>query len=115
MVTYPGGRPSSRVKDLVDLVIYLTTEEVDGDYLSQCLDRELRMGHMGPSRPFEIPDSWIEMGGMTYRMLAESSGLPEVFRKIDAAEALVARCVDRAMDGDVSGLRWVPERLEWEK
>lgn len=115
MVTYLGGRPSSRVRDLVDLVIYLTTEEIDGDYLSQCLNRELRMGHMGLKRPFAVPDSWMKMGGMAYRKIAESSGLPEDFRRIDAAEALVSRCVDRAMDGDVSGLRWVPERLEWEE
>lgn len=113
MSTHRGGIPSSRVHDLVDLVIYLTTEGMDGSRLSACLSRELRMGHMGEGRPFSVPDSWKGPFAPTYRKLAKECGLPIEFHKVDAAEQMVAGCVDAALDGGSKGKRWDAESLSW--
>ena len=114
MSTYRGGMPSSRVRDLVDLVIYLTTERMDGSRLSACLSRELRMGHMGEGRPFAVPDAWKGPFEPTYRRLARESGLPVVYRDVGVAESLVASCIDAAFDGSSVGRRWSPESLCWQ-
>ncbi len=113
MSTYRGGMPSSRVRDLVDLVIYLTTERMDGSLLSACLSRELRMGHMGEGRPFSVPDSWKGPFEPTYRKLAKESDLPAEFREIGAAEQMVAGCVNAALDGYSKGKQWDAESLCW--
>jgi hypothetical protein len=113
MSTYRGGMPSSRVRDLVDLVIYLTTEQMDGNRLSACLFRELRMGHMGEGRPFSVPDSWKGPFEPTYRKLAKECGLPAEFREVGAAEQMVAGCVNAALDGSSEGRRWDASSLCW--
>ena len=114
MATYRGGRQSSRVRDLVDLVIYLTTEEIDGDELERCLSRELRMGHMGEMRPFSVPESWRTSYAPTYRRLARESRLAPEFWKVEDAEDLVASCVDAAMNGSARGMTWDKSALRWQ-
>ena len=115
MATYRGGRQSSRVRDLVDLAIYLTTEEIDGDELGRCLSRELRMGHMGERRPFSVPESWkTSHAGATYQRLARNSRLSPELCEVERAEALVASCVDVAMDGDARGMTWDKSALRWQ-
>ncbi len=114
MSTYSGGMPSSRVRDLIDLVIYLTTERMDGTRLSLCLSRELRMGHMGEARPFAVPDWWKGPFEPIYRKLVKESSLPVEFQEIDAAERMVARCVDAALEGSSRGKFWDPESLCWQ-
>ncbi len=84
-----------------------------GSRLSACLSRELRMGHMGEGRPFSVPDSWKGPFAPTYRKLAKECGLPIEFHKVDAAEQMVARCVDAALDGGSKGKRWDAESLSW--
>lgn len=113
MSTYRGGMPSSRVRDLVDLVIYLTTEGMDGSRLAACLSRELRMGHMGKSRTFSVPDSWKGPFASTYRKLSKECGLPAELQKVGAAELMVAECVNAALDGRSEGRRWDAESLCW--
>ncbi len=113
MATYPGGRRSSRVRDLVDLVIYLTTENLDGNELARCLDRELRMGHMGERRPFSVPEAWHGLHTPTYLRLATDSRLEPKLRDVHSAEVLVAKCVDVALYGRSFGMTWDHTVLAW--
>lgn len=57
MQVYPEGRTSSRVRDLVDLIVYLTTESFSGRELSQKIDLERRLRKWGLSTlsAFQIP------------------------------------------------------------
>lgn len=113
MATYRSGRRSSRVRDLVDLAIYLTAEEMDGTYLERCLSRELRMGHMGKPRSFSVPESWKTSFAATYQRLARDSMLPTGLWEVERAEALVASCVDAALDGETLGKTWDPASCRW--
>ena len=79
MATYRGGRRSSRVRDLVDLAIYLTTEEMDGAYLGRCLSRELRMGHMGESALSPCPRAGRRRTRPHIGDLRETAGSPRSF------------------------------------
>lgn len=114
MTTYREGRQSSRVRDLVDLVIYLTTENIDGDFLARCLDREQRMGHMGEKRPFSVPESWKGPYAATYEQLAQESNLDPAFLDVSYAEAFVASCVDAALFGESRGMIWCHATMGWE-
>ena len=114
MSTY-RGMPSSRVRDLVDLVIYLTTETIDGEVLARCLKRELRMGHMGEMRPFSVPESWKSDFAPTYRGLAKQCGLSDSLWSVENAEHLVATCIDAALYDNLNSKQWNCETLGWEE
>lgn len=114
MSTYRGGIPSSRVRDLVDLAIYLTTETIDGGMLKRCLERELRMGHMGEKRPFCVPENWKSDFAPTYRKLAKQCGLPDALWVVENAEQLVAKCIDAVLFDDLDSKQWDPKALVWQ-
>ena len=45
VLPYPNGSPSSRVKDLVDLVVYLRGERIEGSALHRAIREEFRLRH----------------------------------------------------------------------
>lgn len=58
MQAYPGGRESSRVKDLVDLVLHVTRYGMTGSDLSEAIEREAGMRGIGTLDAFRVPESW---------------------------------------------------------
>lgn len=52
------GRPSSREKDLVDLVVFAVTQDIDGDALTIALDTERRRRQIEPFTEFVVPSAW---------------------------------------------------------
>ena len=52
------GRPSSRVKDLVDLLIYTTNEDLDGDELCHWCRLEARVRGIELPPRFSVPGAW---------------------------------------------------------
>src|SRR3546814_13103241 len=55
---YPGGRRSSRVKDLVDLVVLAQTQSVDLGELRVAIATKQALSGMAPFAAFTIPDTW---------------------------------------------------------
>ena len=113
MQTYPGGRPSSRVRDLVDLAIFATTESVEGSTLSERLTLEARLRNIDISRGFRVPKKWHGAFSGSFVKSAKEAKLPEDLRSVDMAEQLAKRCVDPAIAGEVDGMTWSPEKLQW--
>lgn len=53
-----GRRPSTREKDLVDLVAFTTTHDIDGDALSVALASEIRRRRLPHPDRFMVPVDW---------------------------------------------------------
>ena len=85
-----GGRASSRVKDLVDILIYIHREDVDAADLSQRLRRE--SGARGLELPpvFDVPELWYESYGPVFKGLLEQTGLAGEWADLQTAVSFVA-------------------------
>ena len=105
---YGGGRDSSRVRDLVDLVITVLNEEFSAAKLRIAVDSELSRRKLQKPGSFSIPDSWISYPKKL------SSFVPEEYRNICASVELVAGMLGPILNGKVIVGSWSPETLEWE-
>lgn len=93
MMTYPGGRPSSRVKDLVDLALIARTQTIDLDLLRRAITSKRALGRLPEFTRFTIPDGWQTK----YRLMA--SRIPALADHLDITQALnlVTDMVDPAL------------------
>lgn len=77
---YPGGRPSSRVKDLVDLVVIARTQTVPLRPLQLAIATQQIHSRLEPFERLEIPDGWAQR----YKAMAGSTppaaAIPDVTR-----------------------------------
>ncbi len=108
MIATYAGRPSTRYRDLVDLVLIATTQTVSAAALHAALVNEHRRRGVTPSLPFSLPsDEWRQ----GYRKIATT--VPD-FTVLDAADAveIVRRLVDPVITGAARGT-WDPDILKW--
>lgn len=110
-----NGRDSSRVKDLIDLVVLLNTEPFEAIALKECLAREAAMRGLSFGGGFAVPQSWHANLQGAYRKLASQSGLPSRFHSLSLAEEFVKSCIDAVVEGRVDDCAWVPESHDWEQ
>ncbi|MDR0944710.1 MAG: nucleotidyl transferase AbiEii/AbiGii toxin family protein [Bifidobacteriaceae bacterium] len=108
IIEYPGGRPSSREKDLVDLVIIAVTQNVRADTASEAVQRECRKRQVTCPKRFTIPPTW----GARYTRMAK--GTPAGPYPVDTAKELMARFVDPLLDGTAAGI-WDPSTRQWRR
>lgn len=109
------GRPSSRVKDLVDLVLYATHEHIDGDELATRLREEAATRGIVLPAAFCLPDEWTGTYEKLYGRLVSQTALGESFRSMGDAAEIVGRLFDPALTGACWGMRWNPETTSWER
>ncbi|RKT83457.1 Predicted nucleotidyltransferase component of viral defense system [Saccharopolyspora antimicrobica] len=109
------GRPSSRVKDLVDLVVIALREEVDGLSAQLAIRREVaRRQHSGTDielpEAFTVPDpaSWAK----GYRSEARTVVGLEQYRTLGQAQPLAELFISPLLVETVPG-RWHPGTLSW--
>jgi hypothetical protein len=103
------GKASSREKDLVDLVVFATTQNLDGTALRVAITTEARRRKMGPFDHFTVPAMW----GPGYAKLAKPVPYCADYAGVDLAAALVARLIDPALAGDADGMVWSQAELAW--
>ena len=113
MQVYPGGRESSRVKELVDLVLHVTRYGMAGSDLSRAIEREAGMRGIVGLHAFKVPDSWRGSRKGAYRKAAVEAKIPDRWLGAADAEEIVKACVDPAIRREVEGLEWNPEALKW--
>lgn len=104
------GKPSSREKDLVDLVVLAVTQEIDGAALAHAIDTEARRRRMEPFHRFAIPSTW----GPIYERTARSVPYCADAADIGAARELATALVDPALDGTANGRTWRANERRWE-
>lgn len=106
--TYEGGRVSSRVKDLIDLVLIARLFELDGAGVRSALDDVFatRASHAIPPSLPAPPAEWRT----PYRHLAATLGLDG---DLAAGYRAAATLVDPVLGGDVLPATWHPHARAW--
>jgi len=106
--TYGQGKPSSRPKDLVDLVLIGSFARLDANRLREALDRifAARATHPLPKALPAPPERWRT----PFRIMAMEVGLDPDLR---VGHGLAARLVDPVLQGKVKNSRWDPAAFAW--
>jgi hypothetical protein len=105
---YPGGKRSSRVKDLVDLVLIAHSQTVDVDELRAAIAAKREFSRIGPFEYFDVPSEWTR----TYPATAKGVPAAESFSAQTAAD-LVASFVNPALGKRSNPAVWDPQALAW--
>lgn len=108
-VQHYDDRPSSREKDLVDIVVLAVTQDIDGTALTAAIRTEISRRGMDPIEHFVVPDEW----GPAYKKLARRVPYCAEVVEIGAARVLAASLVDPALNGTATGLTWRAARRGW--
>lgn len=108
-LTSHNGRPSSREKDLVDLVIIALTQAVSADTTRAAILHEARLRGITVPDTFALPLSW----GTAYTKLAKNS--TAAGQTFADARDLMKDFVDPVLSGSVGGTYWNPKLLTWEQ
>lgn len=105
-----SGAPSTRVKDLIDLVLIGTSATLDAAKLARALKDtfELRGRHDMPTSLPEPPAQWAA----PYAALAREVGLPP---DLGGAFRMASAMLDPVLNGSVLGGRWDRRRGRWEQ
>lgn len=109
-----SGRPSSRVKDLVDIVVYARNVAFGFDTLSAALKTEFSVRKLASSRTFSTPPEWGDAQALQYRRLAEQTGTPNHFHDIRNAETLAKKLIEPCLSDRTDLSVWSTKTLTWE-
>nr|WP_246401823.1 nucleotidyl transferase AbiEii/AbiGii toxin family protein [Jiangella mangrovi] len=106
--SYEGGRVSSRVKDLVALVLIAQWFTLDGGALRHGVNTVFsgRALHRPPPRMPSPPEQWQA----PYRRLADAVGLDG---DIDRGHDIVCVMLDPILDGRLRSGEWCPDLGQW--
>jgi hypothetical protein len=104
-----GGRPSSREKDLVDLVVIAKSQTLAADALARAIDAESHARSLVPFTELTIPSTW----GTRYAK--EAKGVPYCadHPTVKLAGELMHGFIDPVLHGEVRGRMWSPHSLAW--
>ena len=104
-----NGYPSTRVKDLVDLVVLTLTQTIDGGSLEVAITREAASRGLPLPETFTVPPDWDAF----YRRLA--SPIPDCkdYLTVALATSLVNALLEPVLARKTKGLRWDPGIRAW--
>ncbi|GLY31537.1 nucleotidyl transferase AbiEii/AbiGii toxin family protein [Kineosporia sp. NBRC 101731] len=106
---YGSGNTSSRVRDLVDLVVFARTQKVLGEDLYVAIKAERAHRELPHKDQLIIPDPWRA----TYLPLARRTPRCSNHQNFDSACELVATFLEPAMTGEARTKVWEPAISEW--
>ncbi|MDX2466082.1 MAG: nucleotidyl transferase AbiEii/AbiGii toxin family protein [Acidimicrobiia bacterium] len=108
VATYQGGSPSSRYRDLVDLVLLATTQRPEAGALHTALTSEYH--HRGVAPPAEVT---LPSPNWTDGYAHQARDVPKfAHRTAESGLAVVKAMLDPILTGRTTG-RWDPEKLAW--
>lgn len=115
MIEVHDGRPSSRVKDLVDVVVYAKACRIDSRTLAEQVANESCARKVDPPERFQIPDAWPAAYGKPYAKMARQAKVDDVAPDMTSAEELAARLYAPALGAVQAGdsPAWSPAALDW--
>lgn len=104
-----NGRSSSREKDLVDIVVFAVTQDINGAALSLAIDTERHRRKIESFEEFVVPSTWGPGYEKQSRLIPHCSE----YRTVGLAAELVARLINPALTGEAKGKTWSKELLHW--
>lgn len=107
--TYPGGKQSSRVKDLVDLVVLAQFQSVELAELRAAIEAKRLLSGLTPFNHIDIPEEWHR----TYPDTAKGVPTAETYTAATAAD-LVAAFIEPALVSGSATASWNPDELAWD-
>lgn len=107
------GTPSTRYRDLVDLVLIITTSSLEAEATARALRLEAQRRSMVLPASLRMPGAQWRSG---YAAIARDSTLAAEYRSIDDALTLAGRCIDPLLATErIHNGRWNPHTLAWER
>jgi predicted nucleotidyltransferase component of viral defense system len=103
------NRPSTRYRDLVDLVLITTTSELDALLTIRALQGET--ARRGCTLPAQIENPGPEWQA-SYARIARESNLPTELHALDKALEAARTCLDPVLAGTATGT-WNPDTKRW--
>jgi len=103
-------KTASRVRDLVDLVVFARSQDVDGDALIKATRAKWNHQGLAGDPLFDPPEHW----GRLYPPLARTVHKCEGRTTFPSAVELVGRFLGPALDGSAAGRRWSSGLARWE-
>lgn len=94
-----GERASSRVKDLIDILVYLEMGDVDINSFIVKLKREAKARRIDLPHRFAIPDIWFEHYSGAYAKMISEVELDTVYPSLAEGAEAAARFFEAAMSG----------------
>ena len=107
-----GGRPSSRVKDLIDIAAYALTEDFDAETLGAALEREASARRLSLGGEFALPSEWGDAHEAQYSKIAAQARMPQGMSTLSGALAVSKALLDPVLSGASSG-SWDHVRGTW--
>ena len=104
-----GTLASSRVRDLVDLVVLARTQDVDGDRLIVAIGAEWTHWSLPGKARFAPPTSWNRL----YPPIAKAVPACDGLTTFAAATQFVSTFLDPALNRTATGKRWVAADSAW--
>jgi predicted nucleotidyltransferase component of viral defense system len=106
-----NGHESSRIKDLVDLVVIALNQSVLLERLAIAIDSESKMRGIAPIEEFAIPGEWMSYPGR-YRKMTHDTAIDEFYRSQNNAVELTKKFINPALLCPSSDLIWDPATTE---
>jgi hypothetical protein len=103
-------QPSSRYRDLVDLAIIVTNQELDAARTAEALRDEAKRRDLELPAQLTAPSADWEAG---YRQVAAGTLLPLELHTLSAALSAVAGCLEPVLAGSHTEGTWSPHRMSW--
>lgn len=110
MEKHPGGWPSSRMKDLVDIVFYALTQSPTSDGLRDAIENECKRRSMDVPEHFAAPDEWRS----GFSPFATKARTPEKYRAFDSACTLASKLFNPVLENSVTRMKWECRTTLWE-
>jgi hypothetical protein len=110
LATYGSeAKPSSREKDLIDLVSIALHETIDAHDLAVAIKTEMILRKLNWVSEFSVPAHW----GFAYSRLARSIAFLSDYQDVTSALQVARALLDPILNGSVKSGKWAPESLGW--
>lgn len=108
--THKNG-PSTRYRDLADIVRIVQDLEIRADHLERMLDHE--RGRRRLTLPTALESPGAQWDAAYPKAAREFAGFPVELHTLDASLAVAGACLDPVLSGAVSGAMWDPTEQRW--
>lgn len=102
MERQPGGWPSSRMKDLVDVIAYVTTHDFKFSELRYAIECECQRRSMDIPNEFAAPEEWRER----FKLFAQKNNCPDIYTSFNSAVSLASNFFNPVLLSDESPISW---------